>query len=145
MPDMSNWTNDQVAEWLKEEVAKAKLLPDLPSVDGQVDTTDSAKADRIRALELGGGNVPRAASILSFIQGESTPTLIIPLHTLLAACYSTFLAQDIKDHVAVFDRVTTMRDAYGGVLRAMDELGIHRDRAIVGNVPGDGSEGKSNG
>jgi len=137
---------DAHTQWLRTMLG-------LPSVDGQAGNprvgdpqlNDQAKADRIRALELGSGDVSRAALILAFIQGESTPTLLTPLHALLTACYEVFLAQDMKDHVAVFDKVTDMRDAYGGVLRAMDELGIHRDRVIIGNVPGDGSEGESNG
>jgi len=96
-------------------------LMGLPSVDRQ-------KADRIRALELGipNGGVEYASKILAFINGETTTTLQAPLTRLLQACYNTFLAQDMADHVAVFDRVTDMRDAYGGVLAAMDELGIPR-------------------
>jgi len=137
---------DAHTQWLRTMLG-------LPSVDGQAGNprvgdpqlNDQAKADRIRALELGSGNVSRAALILAFIQGESTPTLLTPLHALLTACYEVFLAQDMKDHVVVFDKVTDMRDAYGGVLRAMDELGIHRNHGAIGNVPGDGSEGELNG
>jgi len=97
--------------------------PGLPSVDGQ-----AAKADRIRALELSDVRRGTAAQVLAFINGESTTTLQAPLAQLLQSCYTVFQAQDMKDHVAVFDRVTDMRDAFGGVLAAMDELGIPRPR-----------------
>jgi len=126
MPDMRNWTNDQMAEWMKEQVEKAGVLPVLPSVDRQ---SSVAKEDRIRALELTCATHRFSPSeVLAFINGESTTTLQTPLVRLLQACYHVFMAQDMKDHVAVFDRVTDMRDAYGGVLAAMDELGIPRPK-----------------
>jgi len=96
-------------------------LMGLPSVDGQ-------KADRIRAVELATGRRSTPSQILAFINGESTATLTTPLTRLLQSCYTVFKAQDMKDHVAVFDRVTDMRDAYGAVLMAMDELGIPRPK-----------------
>lgn len=104
-------------------------LMGLPSVDRQ--SSDPQKADRIRAVELASPSAPgqltyHANKILAFINGESTPTLQTPLARLLQSCYTVFQAQDMKDHVAVFDRVTDMRDAFGGVLAAMDELGIPR-------------------
>lgn len=100
--------------------------PGLPSVDRQ---SDDGKWDRIRALELTTGTHRLTPSeALAFINGETTTTLILPLTQLLQSCYNVFLAQDMTDHVAVFDRVTDMRDAYGGVLQAMDELGIPRPR-----------------
>jgi len=116
--------------------------PGLPSVDGQ-----AGKADRIRAVELAVSSGPaqlthRSNQILAFINGESTTTLQAPLARLLQSCYTVFMAQDTKDHVAVFDRVTDMRDAYGGVLAAMDELGILRPK-VEGAVDVDGEDGRN--
>jgi len=103
------------------------------------------KMDRIHALELSSiderGSSP--SQILAFINGESTTTLQTPLTRLLQSCYTVFQAQDMGDHVAVFDRVTDMRDAFGGVLAAMDELGIPRPR-VEGAVD-DQEAGKSDG
>jgi len=103
------------------------------------------KMDRIHALELSSiderGSSP--SQVLAFINGESTTTLQTPLARLLQSCYNVFMAQDMKDHVAVFDRVTDMRDAFGGVLAAMDELGIPRPR-VEGAVD-DQEAGKSDG
>jgi len=107
-------------------------LMGIPSVDRQ-------KEDRIRAVELAlttGNSNPD--QILAFINGESTTTLQTPLVRLLQACYNTFLAQDMSDHVAVFDRVTDMRDAFGGVLTAMDELGIPRPKIEGATEESDG-------
>lgn len=118
------------------ERAEKALPPRLPSVDRQ-------KEDRIRALELTTAtNRLTPSRILAFINGESTTTLQTPLAQLLQSCYAVFMAQDMGDHVAVFDRVTDMRDAFGGVLAAMDELGIPRPK-VEGAV---GQEaGKSDG
>lgn len=105
----------------------------LPSVDGQVGQVgqaDPGKADRIRALELAGGSPFRAHAVLAFITGENTQTLLEPLQKLLGACQATFVAQDLKDHVAVFDRVTDLRDAFGGVLTAMDRLRVPRGEVV---------------
>ena len=55
-----------------------------------------------------------------------TQSFLTPLHTLLQSCFEAFLTQDMGDHIALFDRVTTMRDAFGGVLAAMDEMGLER-------------------
>lgn len=107
-----------------------KALPPRVTFSGSA----SAKADRIRAMELCTLQRGTPEQILAFINGESTTTLQTPLTRLLQACYNTFLAQDMKDHVAVFDRVTDMRDAYGGVLQAMDELRIERPK-VEGAVP----------
>jgi len=136
MPDMRNWTNDQVNEWMKGEVAKAKMSPRLLSVDRQ---SDDGKWDRIRALELTTGTHRLTPSqVLAFINGETTTTL--PLTRLLQSCYNVFLA---TDHMAVFDRVTDMRDAYGGVLKAMDLLGIDRP-SVEGAVDDpDGEDGRN--
>jgi len=141
MPDFNGWTNDQVIEWMKEQVEKAFPLPGLPSVDRQ--SSSSQKGDRVRALELTTAtNRLTPSQALAFINGESTTTLQTPLAHLLKTCYCVFVAQDMSDHVAVFDRVTDMRDAYGGVLAAMDELGIPRPK-VEGAVDVDGEDGRN--
>jgi len=122
----------------------------LPSVDRQASDrqpSDPQKEDRIRAVALAVASSPahlnyRSNQILAFINGESTTTLQAPLTRLLQACYNVFMAQDMSDHVAVFDRVTDMRDAFGGVLTAMDELGIPRPK---GEGAVDQEAGKSDG
>lgn len=141
MPDMRDWSTDQVIAWIEEQATKAGLPPGGATVSGSA----IAKADRIRAVELAMSSGPaqlagRSNQILSFINGETTTTLQTPLTRLLQACYNTFLAQDMADHVAVFDRVTDMRDAYGGVLAAMDKLGIPRPR-IEGAVDEEADHG----
>jgi len=112
--------------------------PGLLSVDRQ---SDDGKWDRIRALELTTGTHRLTPSqVLAFINGETTTTLILPLTRLLQSCYNVFLA---TDHMAVFDRVTDMRDAYGGVLKAMDLLGIDRP-SVEGAVDDpDGEDGRN--
>jgi len=116
------------AMWERAE----KMLPPRATFSGSA----TAKADRIRAMELCTLQRGTPSQILAFINGESTTTLTAPLTRLLSTCYTVFKAQDMKDHVAVFDRVTDMRDAFGGVLAAMDELGIPRPK-VEGAVDSD--------
>jgi len=132
---MKNWTDEQVLGWVAMEARRAGVSPWLPSVDRQ--SSPSQKVDRIRALELTATTHRLTPSrVLAFINGESTTTLQAPLARLLQSCYTVFQAQDMGDHVAVFDRVTDMRDAFGGVLAAMDELGIPRPK-VEGAVDAD--------
>ena len=89
----------------------------LPSVDVLLDLRKFALSESVKS-----GYVADPPMMLGFL----TQPFLDPIVDLLRACYQVFLAQDMGDHVAVFDRATDMRDAFGSVLKVMDELGINR-------------------
>lgn len=119
---------EKIMDLLDREASKRQFSPGLPSAEAHytgkpippIRILDLRKFALAQAVKS--GYVADPSMMLGFL----TQPFLDPVVDLLRACYQVFLAQDMADHVAVFDRATDMRDAFGSVLKAMDELGMDR-------------------